>query len=219
MEFLLDPDVVFLNHGSFGACPREVHDEYQRIQRRLELQPVRFIERELPRLLAAARETLARFIGADDDEVVFVTNPTFAVNEIVRSLVLHADDEVLVSDQEYGACRNAWRYMSQQRGFSVVEQSIRLPVTSDEEIIECFWSGVTDNTKVIFLSHITSPTALTIPVAEICRRARMRGIITVIDGAHAPGQIEVNMKAIGADFYTGTCHKWLCAPKGAGFIR
>jgi isopenicillin-N epimerase len=173
---------------------------------------------ELPDLLAESRATLARFIGAEDDEVVFVPNPTFAVNEIARSLRLVPGDEVLVSDQEYGACHNAWRFMSQKRGFSIVQQSIQLPVTTNEEIVEQFWGGMTENTKVILLSHITSPTALTIPVGEVCRRARERDILTVIDGAHAPGQIDVDLPAIGADFYTGTCHKWLCAPKGAAFL-
>lgn len=219
MKFLLEPGVVFLNHGSFGACPGEVHEEYQRIQRQLEAQPVRFLQRELPVLLARSRATLARFIGARAGDVAFVSNPTFAVNEIARSLRLEPGDEVLISDQEYGACHNAWRFMSQRHGFSIVEQPITLPVESVDGIVEEFWKGVTKNTQVILLSQITSPTALTIPVSEICRRARERKIITVIDGAHAPGQIDIDMENIGADFYTGTCHKWLCAPKGAAFLH
>ncbi|MDG2384865.1 MAG: aminotransferase class V-fold PLP-dependent enzyme [Pirellulaceae bacterium] len=218
MEFLLESDFVFLNHGSFGACPQKVHQEYQRIQLQLESQPVRFMQQELQPLLTAARGALADFVGADHDELVFVSNPTYAVNEIARSLQLDPGDEVLVSDQEYGACHNAWRFMSQKRGFSIVEQSIVLPVASNEEIVDQFWEGITDQTRVVFLSHITSPTALTIPVAEICRRARERRIITVIDGAHAPGQIDIDLKEVGADFYTGTCHKWLSAPKGAAFL-
>lgn len=218
MEFLLEPGVVFLNHGSFGACPREVHEEYQRIQLRLESQPVRFLQRELSLLLAEARMILAEFIGAEDGEVVFMPNPTYAVNEIARSIRLNANDEVLVSDQEYGACLNAWKFMSQQCGFKIVQQPIPLPLTSEEQIVEQFWNGVTENTRVIFLSQITAPTALTIPVAEICRRARSQGILTIIDGAHAPGQIDVDVHEIGADFYTGACHKWLCAPKGSSFL-
>lgn len=218
MEFLLEPDIVFLNHGSFGACPRVVHEEYQRLQRLLEAQPVRFLQREFSARLADARMTLARYIGADEDEVVFVTNPTFAVNEIARSLPLGEGDEVLISNHEYGACCNAWRFMSEMAGFSIVEQPIRLPVESNEHIVEQFWSGVTANTKVIFLSHLTSPTALTLPVHEICRRARERDITTVIDGAHAPGQLDLQMKDVGADYYVATCHKWLCAPKGSAFL-
>ncbi|QDU75772.1 Isopenicillin N epimerase [Bremerella volcania] len=217
-DFLLDPDVVFLNHGSFGACPRLVFDQYQRWQRELERQPVRFLQRELPQLLADARRQLAEYLGAHSTEVVLVPNPTFAANTIARCLPLGAGDEVLISDQEYGACRFAFQYAAQKKGFRVVEQSIPLPVESDEAIVEAFWQGVTKDTRLIFISHITSTTALTLPVAKICQRARDAGILTMIDGAHAPGQIDVNLKEIGADFYTATCHKWMCAPKGSGFF-
>lgn len=218
MQFLLEPGVVYLNHGSFGACPREVHNEYQRLQRQLESQPTRFLQREFPDLLLAARVRLADYIGATAEELVFVSNPTYAVNEIARSLKLGSADEVLCSDQEYGACLNAWQFMSAKNGFRVVQQPISIPAASDEQMIEQFWSRVTDATRVIFLSHITSPTALTMPVRAICRRAAQRNILTVIDGAHAPGQIEIDVHDIGADFYVGTCHKWMCAPKGSGFL-
>jgi len=218
MEFLLEPDVTFLNHGSFGACPREVHEEYQRLQSELESQPVRFLQRRLPDLLQAARHALADYIGAEDDEVVFVQNPTFAVNTIARSLDLEPDAELLTSDHEYGACMNAWRFVHGKKGFKIVQQPIEVPVTSNGQIVEQIWSGVTDRTRVISLSQITSPTALTLPVKEICHRAKERGILTVIDGAHVPGQLDLNVKEIGADFYTGACHKWLCAPKGASFL-
>lgn len=215
-DFLLDPDVVFLNHGSFGACPRSVFEEYQSWQLKLERQPVQFLQRELPELLADARRQLAQYLGARSHEVVFVPNPTFAANTIASCLSLGKGDEVLISDQEYGACRFAFQFAAQQKGFQVVEQSIPLPVESDEAIVEAFWQGVTINTKLIFISHITSTTALTLPVAQICRRAREAGILTMIDGAHAPGQVDVNLGEIGADFYTATCHKWMCAPKGSG---
>ena len=218
MEFLLEPDWAFLNHGSFGACPREVHDEYQRIQRQLESQPVRFIQRELPSLLRDARHRLAEFVGAGQDEVVFVPNPTFAVNALARSLTLGANDQLLTSNHEYGACLNAWRFMQERTGFEIVHQPIELPVTSNESIVEQFWSGVTERTKIIFLSHITSPTALTMPVAEICRRAKQHDIVTIIDGAHVPGQLDIDLQQLDADFYVATCHKWLCAPKGSAFL-
>lgn len=219
MDFLLEPEIAFLNHGSFGACPQAVFSAYQQFQQRLESQPVRFLQREFPALLADARAVLAEFVGAAATDVVFVPNPTFAVNEIARSLDLSNGDELLMSDHEYGACRNAWRFMSRKQGFRLVEKSITLPVHSEKAIVDEFWCGVTSRTKVIFLSHITSPTALTIPVAEICRRARQRGdIITVIDGAHAPGQLDLQLEELGADFYVATCHKWLCAPKGASFL-
>ena len=213
MEFLLDPDVVFLNHGSFGACPREVFEEYQHWQRRLEAQPVRFLQRELPELLANARARLADFVGADADEVVFVPNPTFAVNELARCLPLHGDDEVLLSDQEYGACLRAWQFMQAKGRLRVVQQPIRLPLSSVENTVEEFWRGVTPKTRVIFLSQITSPTALTLPVDAICRRAREANILTIIDGAHGPGQVDIDLHAMQADFYVATCHKWLCAHK------
>ena len=219
MSFLLDPDVVFLNHGSFGATPRPVFETYQHWQRRIELQPVKFLQRELPDLSESARETLANFVGADPADLVFVPNPTFAVNTIARSLRLTADDEVLTTNHEYGACLFAWRFMSQRRGYRLVEQPIDLPVASRESLIEQFWQGVTPRTRVIFVSHITSPTALTLPVEEICRRARDAGILTVVDGAHVPGQINVNVTDLDADFYTGACHKWLCAPKGSSFLH
>lgn len=215
-EFLLNPEIVFLNHGSFGACPRLVFDKYQRWQRQLEWQPVQFLQRQLPVHLAAARQKLADYLGANSSEVVFVPNPTFAANTIARSLPLGSGDEVLISDQEYGACRFAFQFAAQEKGFRVVEQDIPLPVESEEAIVDAFWQGVTPNTKLIFISHITSTTALTLPVAKICQRARDTGILTMIDGAHAPGQIDVNLSEIGPDFYTATCHKWMCAPKGSG---
>ena len=214
MEFLLDPDVVFLNHGSFGACPRVVHDQYQRIQRELERQPVYFMQHRLPEMLSAARGHLAQFIGAEHEEVVFVTNPTYAANALARCLNLGEGDELLTSNHEYGACMNAWRFMQQRAGFEIVQQPIELPVASEDEIVASIWQRVTEKTKVIFLSHITSTTALTLPVAEICRRAKQRGILTIIDGAHVPGQLELDVKEVDADFYVGTCHKWLCGPKG-----
>lgn len=217
-DFLLDPDVIFLNHGSFGACPKQVFNEYQRWQRELERQPVRFLQRELPGLLADARRQVAEYLGASPTELVFVPNPTFAANTIARCLPLGPGDEVLVSDQEYGACRFAFQFAGEEKGFRVVEQAIPLPVESNEAIVEAFWQGVTENTRLIFLSHITSTTALTLPVKQICQRAREAGILTMIDGAHAPGQIAVDLHDIGADFYTATCHKWMCAPKGSGIF-
>lgn len=218
MEFLLDPSYAYLNHGSFGACPREVFEAYQGFQRTLETQPVRFMQRELAERLATARATLSEFVGASPDEVVFVPNPTFAVNEIAKSLDLTAHEEVLMSDQEYGACQRVWQSLERKGALRLVEQPITVPVTSRANAADEFWQGVTPNTRVIFLSQITSPTALTLPVDEICRRAREANIVTVIDGAHAPGQIDVDLHELGADFYVATCHKWMCAPKGSAFL-
>ena len=217
-EFLLDPSVVFLNHGSFGATPRPVFDAYQAWQRRLEQQPVQFLGRDIGDYLATARAALGDYLSAPADDLVYVPNATFGVNVVARSLRLGPGDEVLTTDHEYGACERAWRYMSRERGFAVVRVPMPLPLPAADEFVERLWAAVTPRTRVIFLSHITSPTAATFPVAAICARARAAGILTVVDGAHAPGQIPLDLPALGADFYAGNCHKWLCAPKGAGFL-
>jgi isopenicillin-N epimerase len=216
--FLLNPDVVFLNHGSFGATPRPVFEAYQAWQRRLEWQPVRFLGQELPDLLKEARDALGAYLNADGDDLVFVPNATFGVNIVSRSLPLEPGDEVLTTDHEYGACDRAWRFACRRRGVHYRRQPISLPVQNSADIVEQFWQGVTDRTRVIYFSHISSPTALRFPTAAICARAREAGILTLVDGAHAPGQIPLNLTALDADFYTGNCHKWLCAPKGAGFL-
>jgi isopenicillin-N epimerase len=217
-QFLLRRDITFLNHGSFGSCPRPVFDTYQEWQRELERQPVEFLGRRLVDLLAAARERLATFVGTAGRNVVFVPNATFGVNIVAHSLDLKPGDEVLSTNHEYGAADRAWRFNCAQRGVRYVNHPISVPLTTPEAMIDQLWEGVNDRTRVIFVSHITSPTAVIFPVAEICARAREAGILTVIDGAHAPGQIDLDMDAIGADFYTGNCHKWLCAPKGAAFL-
>ena len=216
--FLLDPDVVFLNHGSFGAAPRPVFENYQKWQRRLEEQPVYFIDRELPDLLKKARGVLGKYINAPDSDLVYVPNATYGVNIVARSLGLLPGDELLTTDHEYGACVRAWQFMSLKRGFNIIQQPIHLPVGSPEETVEQFWRGVSDKTKIIFISHITSSTAQHFPVEAICARARQEGILTMVDGAHAPGQIPLDLGAVGADFYTGNAHKWLCSPKGAAFL-
>ncbi|MCB8984839.1 MAG: aminotransferase class V-fold PLP-dependent enzyme [Ardenticatenaceae bacterium] len=216
--FLLDPKIIFLNHGSFGATPRPVFADYQAWQRRLEHQPVYFLVEELTGHLAAARQALGDYLHAPADDLVYVPNATFALNIVARSLDLRAGDEVLTTDHEYGACDNTWQFLSQKKGFAYVRQPIPVPVVSATAVAEQFWHGVTPRTKVIFLSHITSSTALTFPVAEVCRRARAAGILTIIDGAHAPGQVPLDMAVIDADFYFGNAHKWLCSPKGAAFL-
>lgn len=216
--FQLDPDVIFLNHGSFGATPRPVFDVYQEWQRRLERQPVHFLVTELPGLLAEARAALAAFIGAAANEVAFIPNATFGVNVVARSLPLGPGDEVLTTDHEYGACDNVWSFLSQKQGFAYKKQSLSMPLQAADKIVEQFWQGVTPRTKLIFMSHITSATAVHLPVAAICARARQTGILTLIDGAHTLGQIPLDMVAIGADFYVSNAHKWLCSPKGSAFL-
>ena len=216
--FLLDPEVVFLNHGSFGATPRPVFEAYQAWQRRLEYQPVRFIAWEMLDHLHSARQRLGSYLHAPADDLVFVPNATFALNIVARSLDLQPGDEILTSDHEYGACNNLWDFVCRKTGARYVQQPIPLPVNDPSQIVEQMWRGVTPHTKVIFLSHISSPTALKFPVEAVCRRARQAGILTLIDGAHAPGQIPLDLQAIQADFYVGNCHKWMLSPKGAGFL-
>ena len=217
-QFLLRPDMAFLNHGSFGACPKPVFETYQAWQRELEAQPVEFLGRRFEGLLAEARSRLGQFIGAGAHNLVFVPNATHGVNIVARSIDLGPGDEVLTTDHEYGASDRTWQFNCALRGASYVKRTIPLPLPGHEEIVEELWRGVNERTRVIFLSHITSPTAVVFPIAEICGRARDAGIMTVIDGAHAPGQVDLSLEELSADFYAGNCHKWLCAPKGAGFL-
>lgn len=216
--FLLRPDVVFLNHGSFGACPRPVFEAYQAWQLELERQPVAFLGRRFKRLMQQAREHLADYVGAGADDLVYVPNATVGLNMIARSLPLEPGREVLTTDHEYGALDRTWRFICAKRGARYVQQPLPLPVRSVEQVVETIWAGVNERTQVLFISHITSPTALVLPVTELARRARAAGIIIVVDGAHTPGQIPLDLAALGVDFYAGNCHKWLMAPKGAGFV-
>jgi isopenicillin-N epimerase len=217
-EFLLDPDVVFLNHGSFGATPKPVFADYQRWQRELEWQPVEFLGRRSDALLDDARAKLAAYLGCDRDCLVFVPNATTGVNVVARSLPVEPGDEAVGTDLEYGACERAWEWFLQQRGARYVRAPIPLPLSSPDDIVEAIFAATTPRARAIYLSHITSGTALRLPIEEVARRARERGILTIVDGAHAVGQIPVDLQATGVDLYTGNFHKWLCAPKGSGFL-
>jgi isopenicillin-N epimerase len=216
--FLLDPEIIYLNHGSFGACPRPVFEKYQEWQRELERQPMAFLSRRVVALMAEAREMLAAYINCSADEVVYFTNPTTALNMVLRNLDLRPGDEVLASDHEYGALDRSWRFICSQKGAHYVRQPVTLPMASPEKFVEQFFQGLTPRTRVVYLSHITSPTGLIFPVEAVCRLARQKGLITIVDGAHAPGQVALDVASIGADFYAGACHKWLCAPKGSAFL-
>ena len=216
--FLLDQSVVFLNHGSFGACPKIVFETYQQWQLRLEHQPVKLLAREFTSLMNHARQELARYLHTVPSNIALVPNATHGVNVIARSLSLEPGDEILTSNHEYGACNYIWTFNSKLSGARYIQQPIPLPATSEEEILAQFWQGVTPKTKVIFISHITSPTAMHIPVEAICKKARQQGILTIIDAAHSPGQIPLDLTAMGADFVAGNCHKWMLAPKSAGFL-
>ena len=217
-QFLLAPDVTFLNHGSFGATPKPVMEAYQNWQIRLENQPVKFLGREINELLSDARKALGSYLNVDADDLVFIPNATHGANIIARSLQLAPGDEVLSTNHEYGACDYAWEFACQKNGSHYIRQPIPLPIQSEEEIGKQFLKGLTQRTKVIYLSHITSPTALRLPVKQICNHARERGILTIVDAAHSPGQISVDLQDIGADVFFGNCHKWMLSPKGAGFL-
>lgn len=202
--FLLDPSVTFLNHGSFGATPKPVFEEYQRWQMEMEKQPVEFLGRRITGLLAESRAVLGKYLGTHVDNLVYTQNVTISMNIIARSLELGTGDEVLTSDHEYGAMDRMWRFLSREHGFAYINQPVTL--TSHADFIESFWQAVTPRTRVIFLSHITSPTAIIFPIQEIIRRAREKGIITIIDGAHVPGQLPLDLNSLGADFYCGNLH-------------
>ena len=218
--FLLREDVHFLNHGSFGACPRPVFQEYQRLQRELESEPVDFLHTaiDLPERLAAACARLASFMGCERDEMVFVPNATTGLNIVARSLDLQPGDEILTTDQEYGAMDRMWRFLCGKTGACYLAAPLPIPLLTPEEVVERIWSAVTPRTRVLFLSHITSPTGVVLPVEELIRRARERGIITILDSAHVPGQIPCDLRALGCDFASGNWHKWLLAPKGSAFL-
>jgi isopenicillin-N epimerase len=215
--FFLDPKITFLNHGSFGAAPKCVIKAAQDWQLQLEQQPVKYF-REAPEQLSAARKGLGAYIGSDADNLVFVPNATYGINVIVHSLKLNPGDEILTTNHEYGAMDRTWKYYARQQSFVYKPLNLSQPIRSKEEIVAQFKQAITPKTRVLYLSHITSPTAVIFPVEEICRLAKQYDLITIIDGAHAPGQIDLNLDQLGADFYTGNLHKWLCAPKGSAFL-
>jgi isopenicillin-N epimerase len=201
--FLLDPEVAYFNHGGYGACPIEVFEEYQRLQRELEREPTTFFNRGFEDALLDARAALSSFVGARAEDLVFTPNATSALNAVIRSLRIRQNEEILTTKHEYGAIL---------RTLGFIRANVVL--VEPEELV----AKIGIRTRAIVVSHITSPTALVLPVQDVCEAARKAGVLSIVDGAHVPGHMRLDVEAIGADVYAGNCHKWLCAPKGAGFL-
>ncbi len=216
---MLDPEVTFLNHGSFGATPRAVLEEQTTIQRRIEREPLYFFDHCYQVELDQAREALARFVGAQAAHLAFVVNATTGVNTVLRSLRLGPGDQLLVTNHEYNACRNAIEAVAADRGAEVVIAPIPFPVRSEEEVVGAILGRVTSSTRLLLVDHVTSQTGLVLPVGRIVNELRNSATEVLVDGAHAPGMVALDLDELGAAYYTGNCHKWLCAPKGAAFLH
>lgn len=217
--WLLDPTIIYLNHGSFGACPRVVFEHQNELRLRMEREPVRFLGRDLEGLLDETRAALAEFVGAEADDLVLVPNATSGVNAVLRSLAFEPGDELLVTDQEYNACRNVLNHVAERTGARVVVARVPFPLRSAEEAVAPILEAATSRTRLLLIDHVTSQTGMVLPVAEIVRKLEGRGVEVLIDGAHAPGMVPLDLKGLNAAYYTGNCHKWLCAPKGAAFLQ
>jgi isopenicillin-N epimerase len=214
----LDPGVTYFNHGSFGSCPRPVLKYQQALQDRLERQPMRFLVDDIERLWDEARRMMAKFVGADANGLVFVPNATAGVNTVLRSLSFRRGDELLITDHGYNACRCSLEYVANRSGARVIVAKIPFPLDSPQQVVDAVLDRVTRRTRLVLLDHVTSSTGLILPVAEIIRELNARGIESLVDGAHAPGMVPLNLRQLGATYYTGNCHKWLCAPKAAALL-
>ena len=218
-HWLLEDGLAFLNHGSFGACPRVVIEEQALLRAEMERNPVRFLWREIEGRLDTARAELARFLGADAEDLAFVTNATTAVNSVLRSLDLQPGDELITTDHGYNACNNVLAECAHRSGAKAVTARIPFPIAEPEQVVSVVLAAVTPRTRLVLIDHVTSPTALVLPVAEIIRELEARGVDVFVDGAHAPGMLPLDLRALRPAYYTGNLHKWICAPRGAAFLH
>ena len=217
-SFMLDPEIIHLNHGSFGATPKPIFDSLISWQKKLEYNPTKHLGLDIFTQLDISRDYLAQYINCHKDDIVFFPNPSTALNTVIRSLPLKKDDEILTTNHEYGALDKTWNFICKKTGAKCIRQSISIPLLSKNDFIKSFKSGITEKTKVIFFSHITSSTGLIFPAKEICKIAKEKNILCIIDGAHVPGHIDLDIKKLDPDIYTGACHKWMCSPKGTAFL-
>lgn len=217
-QFLLQDDITYLNFGSYGACAKPVFERYQQYQLELEREPAQFMKHSGHKYLEASRKALSAYLNCDADDLVYVQNPSFAANIIAKSFPLKPGDEILSTNLEYGACDRTWEFYCGKAGAVYKRQPIRFPIQDKEDFIAQFFSGLSAKTKMVFISHITSSTGLRLPVEEICEIAKQKGLVTFVDGAHAPGHIPVDLSTLQADIYTGACHKWMMTPKGSSFL-
>jgi isopenicillin-N epimerase len=216
--FMLDSTITFLNHGSFGAVPGQVFEVQRTWQERMEKQPVEFLGRQIHSFLSQAREEIGQFLGTHADNLVFIPNATHGINIVARSMEFPRGSEILTTNHEYGAMDRTWHFLSELTGWVYQPYQVPLPLDQPGDLVDGLFAQVNEHTRAIFISHISSPTSIIFPVKEICRRARERGIFSIIDGAHAPGQLDLMLDDVQPDFYTGNFHKWLCAPKGSAFL-